>query len=362
MSNYVFFNFLYPQLGTFSVGFASIKRMLKSAKVRDNNAVHNAIIEKRPMTELISAPTKRDALPKLQMSAPPRGIIASISGVLLRPRDFFKGFSTAGQSWLLAALFMMALTGYSAVPRPLRSAAPSGEVPIFEGSGIPGEFPLPPGEGIPPTEGGTSSPDSTWSVALAAIGNVVIGWGALATLLMVVPMFNGKAPDIGRNLQIVIWASAPLAVMKIIQLVFINNGGQLGATGMTGFLNDLPFYTGLAPQLQRFVHAFAGQITLFSLWSAVLVYLGARYALHGRRWIAAVVVILWVALVVIIASFASYDHLLEAQAAAEQMPTLEADEFPLDEFSAEGLVPDGIMPSDIVPEISIEDRGGAIRP
>ena len=124
--------------------------------------------------------------------------------------------------------------------------------------------------------------------------DVIVGWFILTLMLTIVPMFNGRAPKLDMILQVAVWASAPLALMAAIQLIYYAGGGQPGSGGLTGLLPELDFYTGAAPFVQAVILSAAGKLTLFWLWSVMLVYFGARYALGGKRVVVPVVVAFWV--------------------------------------------------------------------
>ena len=253
---------------------------------------------------------------QLTNRARPRGLIQQITAVLMRPAHFFYSLTQAGESrqWVVAALLMLALIGASAVRYQTLSAetaAPSvdtggGEVGgDFGGDpGMGGEFGegggdfggVPPG-GDPNAGGGTTTASTTTddlTTALVADADVILGWFILTLILTVVPMFNGRAPKLGMGLQVAVWASAPIALMSAVQLLYYAGGGQPGADGLTGLLPEYEFYTGATPFMQALMLSAAGKMTLFWFWSVMLAHFGARYALNGKRIVVPVVVACWV--------------------------------------------------------------------
>jgi hypothetical protein len=216
-------------------------------------------------------------------------------------------------------------------------------------AGIPGEG-MPFDPGFPPDSGGngvpnsgTNNPVSSWMTALTAAGTQVVQWFVLTLLLSEVTLFNGLKPQLGKNLPIVIWASIPLALMVALQLTFITGGGTISATGFSGFLDEWSRFAGLNIYLQSFVHALASQLTLFWLWNLVLLYIGARHVLKGKRSIVIMVIAIWVLMLGVAYSFQSYDLLMENTPANEEpMP--------------EEFIPDGeILPEDMQSEKPMPD-------
>jgi hypothetical protein len=93
------------------------------------------------------------------------------------------------------------VTDFSAPP----SGAPFSDVPPMDSS-----FGGPPIIDAGGTTSGTSGSDgvsSAWTTALVAASGFIAIWAAQAFLLSEVSLFNGRAPDLGRNFQIAVWAS-----------------------------------------------------------------------------------------------------------------------------------------------------------
>lgn len=246
----------------------------------------------------------------------PRGMWGQITTTLLRPGLFYKTLLPASETrqWLWAAILILVLVGVSTVRySALRGASGTDTVvtPPDMGGDFGGEFGgdfgggmmggdfggMPPG-GMVETPGGTPAATSSTltadlTTALLASSNIVLGWIVLTAMLVVVPMLRGRAPRVGQNLQIAIWSSLPFAVMAVLQLVYYASGGQIGEPGVQGLLKDIPGYGDLSSTTQALLISFTSRLTVFWLWSMLLVYFGARYALGGWRIVALLIVIAW---------------------------------------------------------------------
>ncbi|MCL4253021.1 MAG: hypothetical protein KJ043_04480 [Anaerolineae bacterium] len=244
-----------------------------------------------------------------------RGLIAQISTALFQPITFFETLAPMRQTrqWLWIGFIILALIGVSAVQQTSSQATPDPETPIapvgdpFSGGGDFGgelggnfDFGTP-----PPIDGTTDTPTdpaqtvNNWTVALIEATRLIIMWGVLSMMLIVVPMFKGKPPQIGENIQVAVYASLPLGVMAALQLIFMAAGGQIGAAGVSGLVNDMPMYQTADPFLRSLILSGASQTTLFMLWSLWMVYFGGRFLLRGHRITVLFVIIAWVALLII---------------------------------------------------------------
>ena len=88
-------------------------------------------------------------------------------------------------------------------------------------------------------------------------------------------------------------SSLPFAVMAIVQLLYWSSGGKIGEPGVQGLLTDFQQVKTLEPTVQALLISFTSRLTIFWLWSLMLVYFGARFALGGWRIVAFLVVIAW---------------------------------------------------------------------
>jgi hypothetical protein len=257
----------------------------------------------------------------------PRGLWGQVWMALLQPGHFFRTLPLMEdtRTWLWAAVLILALTGISAVRQDqmlngsggaptvdfnnggggdLGSIPSKGEFqvsPIDGGGGGGGEIPFDPSV-IPSTPGAATTSDvsTTWTTALLASAAIIIGWFVLTVILSEVTLFNGRAPSLGQNLQVAIWATIPFALMAVLQLIYFAAGGKPRADGLSGLLTEWNAYTSLPSFWQSVILSLTSRLTLFWLWSLVLIYIGARNALRGKRWASAIVVVVWAVLLVVV--------------------------------------------------------------
>lgn len=242
----------------------------------------------------------------LAMPVRQRGLWGQIWAALLQPGQFFQTLPRIDETrqWLWVGLLILALIGLSAVRQATPTADPNAlQMPTDFSQPSPnpfggGDFGIPDG-GIP-TGGAATSVSSTWTTALLAASGIVLGWFIQTLLLCEVSLLKGFAPRLGRNFQIAIWASLPLGVMAVVQLLYYAAGGSVTGAGISGLVVDIPGYADLSPYVQAIILSFAGQLTLFWLWSLSLIYIGARHALHGRWWSSLLVVIAWAVIIVVV--------------------------------------------------------------
>jgi hypothetical protein len=250
--------------------------------------------------------------------------------LLFQPREFFRALVPARHSraWLWIAMLILAALALSAVQQteaPAGEAAPPGilgpEVGPFEGG-------FPP-EGAAPPASSTASPASTWMTGLKAAGAQVFQWIVLTLVLSEVSMFNGRAPRLSTNLQIAIWTSVPLALMAVVQLIFIAGGGSIGKAGLTGFLESWAVFESLNIYLRIFIHGVVSHLTLFWLWSLVLLYIGARQTLSGKRLVVLVVFAVWIVVLGVGSGVQSYQpsNTIETLPIETIVPDIESGEF-----------------------------------
>jgi hypothetical protein len=241
--------------------------------------------------------------PEIQLSqrTRQRALPAQISTALLRPVLFFRTlplFSETRQ-WFWVALLVLALNGFVAVRQEALQGGPavSGgdfggdfgaipEDPAFGGDPLGGDFGgdlsgLPPGGAPIPDIGGGGGADTsaTWTTALLAASSIVLIWLLQTVILTPVLLFNGRAPRLAQNLHIAIWASVPLALLAALQLVYYWAGGAVGEPGLTGVMLEWDGFAAQTPFMQAVLLSLASRFTLFWLWSLLLLYFGARFAL-----------------------------------------------------------------------------------
>jgi hypothetical protein len=190
--------------------------------------------------------------------------------------------------------------------------------------------------------------------ALVAGGSIVLMWLLQAVFLSEVSMLNGAMPRLGRNLQVAVWASAPLGLMAAIQLLYYAAGGQGGVMGLSLLLEDWTWYQAQSDFTKAVIYSLASRTTLFWLWSLLLLYLGARHALRGYVVSAFIAVAAWMIVVVLVPVLTGA---IEApQPEAEEPATMEIMEPPVD------MMPEGVFPPESdSPDVEIQQSGGAIR-
>lgn len=244
-----------------------------------------------------------------------RSLAGHVSLLLFHPGAFFRLLPPiqAQRQWLWVAVIMLALAGLYAVRTSVPAAGndSSAESVISDfgniaspGGGIdPGFIPDvgPPQDfGTPNAAGGGADVATNWSTALVAASGWVVQWMMLAVILGEVSLFNGVRPQFGKNVQIAIWASVPLALMTLLQLVYTSVGGQIDTPGIAGLLADVESYEQMSPLVRDILWSLFGQVTVFWLWSLILIYIGARQALYGRRWAVLITLVGWVLVLVLV--------------------------------------------------------------
>lgn len=277
--------------------------------------------------------------------ARPRSVWGQVWNVTLQPTGFFLALPQAPSSsrqWFWVAILILALNGFSAVRQEaIRNGSGGSSDPAFAAdssfsdpssggfSAIPGGISAqpsipsgPPVDFGPPTDSGSESGgsdvSSSWVTALISASTILVGWFILAIILCEVPLFNGVRPTFGQNLQIAIWTTVPLGVMAGLQVIYIAAAGQVGAEGISGLLTLWKGYDDLSPFLRSVLLSLTSHLTVFWVWTLVLIYIGARQALNGKVWSSALVVVIW-ALVVIMVPVAT-GAISAPEAAVEPLP------------------------------------------
>ncbi len=252
--------------------------------------------------------------------ARPRSLWGQVWTVALQPNNFFLALPQAPSSsrqWFWVAVLILALNGFSAVRQEALSSGLGGSspAPIAQSPGDfssqPGGFPSSPG-GFPGGSGGdfggqiptdTGAPSdisSTWVTALISATTILVGWFVLALILCEVPLFNGVRPNFSQNLQIAIWTTVPLGIMAGLQVIYFAAGGKVGAGGISGLLDYWKGYNDLSPLVRSILLSLTSRLTIFWIWTLVLIYIGGRNALNGKAWATALVVVIWALILVFV--------------------------------------------------------------
>ncbi len=255
--------------------------------------------------------------------ARPRSLWGQVWNVALQPNTFFLALPQAPSSsrqWFWVAVLILALNGFSAVRQAdLAAGGDTTAAPIvqqpsdFSGQGglsgggaiQPGGFPganVPDLGAAPPTDssGSTSDISSTWVTALISATTILVGWFILAMILCEVPLFNGMRPSFSTNLQIAIWTTVPLGIMAGLQVIYMAGGGRITADGISGLLAHWKSYETLSPFMRSVLLSLTSRLTVFWVWSLVLIYIGGRNTLNGKIWAVALVVVIWVLILVFV--------------------------------------------------------------
>jgi len=212
-----------------------------------------------------------------------QGLRAQMQQVILHPVAFFKGLSQETpetRTWLWAALLILVLVGYATVQ--------SGDVSTA--SGVPVST-----TAITPTNTNNVQADLVTGLTAAAL--LVVAWLAQATLMIPIRLINQKPPQFARQLKIAIWASVPLALIALLRLALFAIGLESGYQGISGIFvryPDLWNWENLSPPMQIFILQIASHLTIFSLWNAILLYLGIKDGIACSRWSAWLFLAMWI--------------------------------------------------------------------
>jgi hypothetical protein len=242
----------------------------------------------------------------------PRSLWGQIWMALFQPAQFFRTLPVIdnNRQWFWAGFIILGLIGLSAVQQASNTASDLNAIQVpVDVVQPPGGFGedfggLPDGGvGIPPPGGAApaaSNISSNWTTALIAASGIVLGWFIQTLLLAEVSLLKGFAPRLGRNFQVAVWASLPLGLMAVLQLLYSAAGGTVGGAGLSGLIPELPGYENLPSFFQLALLSLATQLTLFWLWNLALIYVGARRALNGKWWSSLLVVVAWVLVIVLV--------------------------------------------------------------
>jgi hypothetical protein len=225
---------------------------------------------------------------------------------------FFRTLPTANrQHWLLVAIIVLMLVGFNAIRKQ----------ELLSGGGF---------SSVSTPDGAGPSPDisMTWRPALTAASEIVLNWLVLSVFLVIVSLSRSTRPQFGQNLRVAIWTSLPLGLMAALQLVFYSSGGKPGKAGLSGIIPEIAGFSNLPSFSQMLLLSLGAQLTVFWLWSLILIYLGARYALGGLRTVVVFVIALWIAWLVLLPAAASSFTTTNAEPLPTLVPFPEASQSP----------------------------------
>ncbi len=303
------------------------------------------------------------------LSPAKRGFLGHLVALMTQPYLFYRAFPVS-QHWFWVALLVLGVSGFLAVQRTIPAAEPvigapvdGGFVPDFGEGGDPFAVPLPnvpiDGEGTTATASDTTS---QVTIALIAGGSIVLVWAGQAVFLWLVPLFNGQASSLNKTLQVAVWASVPYLLLMALQWVFRSSGGVGNEAGLSAVLSVWEGYKDISETLQLVIKSVLVQTTLFSLWNVWLLYLGARHALHGKRWVIGFVLSLWLAVAVIVPILSGQinnDAPLDSLSLCENGETVDC---LIDPFAPTDPIFDDDVPFDIERPVVPPQDDGATRP
>lgn len=196
-------------------------------------------------------------------AAPARRFIpAWVLPVLFRPQRVFRQIAAAGaENWLTPVLILMSLAGLrAAAAGPMRQAALGA---LFAASG----------EGLP-VDGGGPVAAYVIPAAIAAL-EVWVSWMGLTAVIHLVLTFWGGGGTVRQTMNLVAWASLPLALRDVVRLVYFLVAQQfIRAPGLAG----------LVPSEGRvWMILMLSGVDIYWLWQALLLAVGVR-AGHAVGW------------------------------------------------------------------------------
>lgn len=240
---------------------------------------------------------------------PRRGFFAQVSAVMIQPVMFFRELPRLEETrqWLAAALLILMLIGFSAIQQTDTSTS-------VDMGGNPFEMQM--------DDSSSTGSENNWSTGLITAAGMLLIWGVQAFLLAEVTLFNGHSPQFGQNLQIAIWAAMPLALMALLQIIYISTGGEIGKAGLSGLIVDTDFYQNSSEFTRKLLIGVTSKMTVFWFWSLILLYWGAKHTLSGKWWSASLVVVIWIAVLTISPVISNQIDLTDyEQQQTQEMPT-----------------------------------------
>lgn len=261
--------------------------------------------------------------PMMVKPEPSGGVLSHMVQVFVQPRTFFRALPMNHQ-WLWVALLVLVIAGFTVTNQTQQSTAANSstassgfDVSTLQQSSSSSQSSTTTTQQTRTTSAtATTSSNTTLMNGLLAAAGVVLIWTGQTVVLSMLTMLRGYSPQAGKNLQIAVWASLPLAVMLVLRYVALAAGGTGGALGLSLLLTQWSAYRQYPTFVQRVLEVFMSNLTLFWLWNLVLLYLGARYALGGRRLMVVLVVAMWIIVATLVPALVS-----EPQTRITRLPT-----------------------------------------
>lgn len=301
---------------------------------------------------------------------PRRGLFGHMMAVLLQPVAFFRQMPSTRQ-WVGAALIILVLVGAADVRRTsLLEGSSAGAdassdiisgVPTVPDAALGGEIPFDPpipSGVIPGDTAANASITQTTVTALIAAASVVLAWVLQSIVLIPAPMFSGAPPNLARNVQVAVWASVPLGLLALIQLVYYTLGGEVGQIGVSILLERWEGYAALPTLAQAVLHSLSLHLTLFWLWSLLLLFIGARRALNGSWWAVAMLLVIWIAFVLLLPVLTGAIEPMDTTATDQDVSGLEQPIPPGDaSLPMDGVPPGFEIQGDVPPGVRVVPGG-----
>jgi hypothetical protein len=245
----------------------------------------------------------------VQEATPPQGLIGQSLALLLQPAAFFRSLGH-GRGWLVVAVLILLVVGFTTSGETQTTATTTGTDTTTSGFSLDllsdtASSSAQTGTTTATSTTTASDTDSLLMSALLAAGGIVLTWAGQSALLSLVTMLRGHRPQMSRNLQIAVYATIPAVIMLLLRHAYFAAGGSGGMTGLSLLLMQWAGFRSLPDALQRIITVFMSNLSLFWLWGLLLLYLGARHALHGRRWSSLLVVLMWVAVSTVVPALVS---------------------------------------------------------
>jgi len=141
--------------------------------------------------------------------------------------------------------------------------------------------------------------------AIASLAGVWFGWLILGGLLHLVTTLAGGRGSTAISMNIVAWASIPLAIRELVQILFmVFTKSLINNPGLSGFS-----FTGGA-SLAMFFNQFLKIIDIYLIWQVLLIILGVRLSTGLSKSKSSFTVIITILIILLIRTGLSYVTLM----------------------------------------------------
>ncbi|MBZ0297634.1 MAG: YIP1 family protein [Anaerolineae bacterium] len=247
--------------------------------------------------------------PLIGNQQPSPGLISQIIALFTQPAAFFRHIPQKRQ-WVWVAVLILVTTGYAASSQSSQSSTVSDQtqgfdISLFQQDSLTRSSDQEQATALTTQTTSSEDTNTTLMSALLVACGVLATWTGQALLLSLVTMLRGYPPQVKRNFQIAVWASLPLALMLVLRQIYFAAGGTGGSMGLVLLLDQWQGYNDLPEIVQSVLAVFASNLSLFWIWSLVLLYMGARNTLNGKRWSVILTLAMWVTLSTVVTAFVS---------------------------------------------------------